>query len=159
MIIPRSLVTQRDAISSLPETSSASPRIPPWMIPLIHSYSRDMAGVVRMRSVKGGSNLRTSRGSSGVRVANWKSVNRRFREPGFCTYQLDQLDGHPIITAIYKKLKQSRSQRQEVIRPPPAKLTHDVDDSSGDAWVLIWCHQTFLDLWPCGSESLWVYQC
>lgn len=71
IIIPRSFVTQRDAISSLPESSSLSPRIPPWIIPLIHSYSNDIAGVVRIRSVKGGSNLRTSRGSKGVRVANY----------------------------------------------------------------------------------------
>lgn len=44
--------------------------MPPWMIPFMHSYSRDMAGVVRMSSVSGGSSLRTNRGSSGVRVAN-----------------------------------------------------------------------------------------
>jgi hypothetical protein len=83
MIIPRSLVTHSDAISSLPETSSSLPRIPPWMIPLIHSYSNDMAGVVRIRSVRGGSNFRTRRGSSGVKVANYGIISQMNRScPG-----------------------------------------------------------------------------
>jgi len=42
---------------------------------LMHSYRRDMAGVVLIRLVKGGSNFLTRRGSKGVNVANYtKSV-------------------------------------------------------------------------------------
>lgn len=78
MIMPRSFVTQRDAISSLPDMSSALPRIPPWIMPLMHSYSKDIAGVVLIRSVSGGSNLRTSRGSRGVKVANCGDDQRQF---------------------------------------------------------------------------------
>lgn len=70
MIMPRSLETISEAISSRPDTSSGLPRIPPWMMPLMHSYRSDMAGVVLMMSVKGGRSLRMSLGSSGVRVAN-----------------------------------------------------------------------------------------
>lgn len=70
MIMPRSLLTQSVAISSVPDSSSALPRIPPWMMPLMHSYSSDMAGVVRIMLVRGGSNFLASRGSKGVKVAN-----------------------------------------------------------------------------------------
>lgn len=35
-----------------------------------HSYSKEMADVDEMRDVRGGSSLRISRGSSGVRIAN-----------------------------------------------------------------------------------------
>lgn len=77
MIMPRSFVTHSDAISSLPDISSALPRIPPWMMPLMHSYNRDMAGVVRIRSVRGGSSFRTSRGSRGVSVANYNGISNR----------------------------------------------------------------------------------
>jgi hypothetical protein len=68
IIMPRSLLTQRDAISSAPESSAS--RMPPWIMPLMHSYNRDMAGVVLIRVVKGGNSFRTSRGSKGVKVAN-----------------------------------------------------------------------------------------
>lgn len=78
IIMPRSLVTQRDAISSPPETSSESPRIPPWIIPLMHSYNKDMAGVVWMMLVRGGKSFRTRRGSNGVKVANCRHVRIRF---------------------------------------------------------------------------------
>jgi hypothetical protein len=60
---------QRVAISSVPDTSE-SPRNPPCITPLMHSYKSDIAGVVRMRSINGGRSLRVRRGSSGVRVAN-----------------------------------------------------------------------------------------
>lgn len=76
--------------------------MPPWMIPLMHSYSSDMAGVVLMRSVKGGSNLRTSRGSRGVRVANYGPVSENLHMKHSTTYKLDQLDGHPVVTTIHK---------------------------------------------------------
>jgi hypothetical protein len=72
--MPLSFVTQSEATSSRAEKSSPSPRIPPWMMPLMHSYSRDIAGVVLMRFVNGGSSFRTRRGSRGVRVANWSTV-------------------------------------------------------------------------------------
>jgi hypothetical protein len=45
-------------------------------MPLIHSYNRDIAGVVRIRLVSGGSNLRTRRGSRGVSVANYNMVRK-----------------------------------------------------------------------------------
>jgi hypothetical protein len=92
MIMPRSLDTQREAISSLPDTSSESPRIPPWMIPLMHSYDSDIAGVVLIISVSGGSNFRTSRGSKGVRVANYKSSQKELlliRGARMLSYELD----------------------------------------------------------------------
>lgn len=87
----------------------------------MHSYSKDIAGVVRMRSVSGGSNLRTSRGSRGVSVANcsWVSDERDLKTNDR-THQLDQLDGHPVVTAVHQKLKQTRSQWEEIIRAPPA---------------------------------------
>ncbi len=73
MIMPRNLFTQRVAISSVPE-SSLAPKIPPWIIPLMHSYNNDMAGVVLMRLVRGGKSLRTNRGSKGVKVANYMII-------------------------------------------------------------------------------------
>lgn len=45
--------------------------MPPWMMLLIHSYSKDIAGVVRMRVVNNGSSFLTKRGSSKLRVANY----------------------------------------------------------------------------------------
>ena len=47
--------------------------MPPWMIPLMHSYSKDMAPVSRMILVSGGSSFLINRGSSGVKVANYQS--------------------------------------------------------------------------------------
>lgn len=87
--MPRSFVTQSEATSSLAEKSSPSPRIPPWIMPLIHSYSRDMAGVVRIRLVNGGSNLRTRRGSRGVRVANYNKVRKHGATEHGVSYKLD----------------------------------------------------------------------
>ena len=70
MIMPLSFPTQSKAISSPSRTPSILSRIPPWMTPLIHSYSSDMAGVVRIKVVKGGKSFLISRGSKGVKVAN-----------------------------------------------------------------------------------------
>lgn len=70
IIIPRSLLTHSVAISSAPATSSVLSKMPPWMIPFIHSYNNDIAGVVRIMFVRGGSSFRTRRGSRGVNVAN-----------------------------------------------------------------------------------------
>jgi hypothetical protein len=67
IIIPRSLLTQSTAISS---PSSELPKMPPCMIPLMHSYKRDMAGVVLIIDVKGGKSFLIRRGSKGVSVAN-----------------------------------------------------------------------------------------
>lgn len=50
-------------------------------MPLMHSYSSDIAGVVLMISVSGGRSLRTSRGSKGVKVANLGMVNGCLRLP------------------------------------------------------------------------------
>jgi len=72
--MPRNLLTQSVAISSPPADSSLLSNMPPWMIPFMHSYSSDIARVVRISDVRGGSSLRTSRGSKGVRVANLISV-------------------------------------------------------------------------------------
>lgn len=68
--MPRNLLTQRDAISSPPADSSLLPRIPPNIMPFMHSYSSDIAGVVRMIDVSGGKSFLTNLGSRGVKVAN-----------------------------------------------------------------------------------------
>ena len=70
MIIPRSLVTQSVAIASPPAESSLLSKIPPRIMPLMHSYRSDIAPVVRIIEVSGGSSFLTSRGSRGVNVAN-----------------------------------------------------------------------------------------
>lgn len=70
------------------------------------------------------------------------------------THQLDELDRHPVITAINKEIEESRGQWQEVVGPPPAQLANDVDDSSSDTGVFVGVHQTFLDLGPCCAEGL-----
>src|SRR5579862_8933702 len=69
-IIPRNFPTQRLAISSPSLVPSTLSRMPPWIIPFMHSYRRDMAGVVRMIVINGGSSFLTNRGSNGVNVAN-----------------------------------------------------------------------------------------
>lgn len=68
--MPLSLFTHSVAISSEPDASPLLPRIPPWMIPLIHSYSSDIDEVVDMIFVRGDKSFRTSRGSRGVNFAN-----------------------------------------------------------------------------------------
>jgi hypothetical protein len=75
IIMLRSLLTQRDAISSPAESSPLS-RMPPWMMPFIHSYKRDIAGVVRMIEVSGGRSFLTRRGSRGVKIANYIMLAR-----------------------------------------------------------------------------------
>jgi len=54
------------ATSSLSEPLSPPSRIPPWMIPLMHSYNSDIAVVLKIRFVKGRTSFFTSLGSSGV---------------------------------------------------------------------------------------------
>lgn len=76
IIIPRSLLTHNVAISSAPATSSVLSKMPPWMIPFMHSYNNDIAGVVRIMFVRGGSNFRTRRGSRGVKVANCARISQ-----------------------------------------------------------------------------------
>ena len=49
---------------------SLSTSIPPAITACMHSYSSDIAGVVVIRDVRGGSSLRTRRGSTGVNNAN-----------------------------------------------------------------------------------------
>lgn len=58
------------ATSSPSVVPSTASRMPPWMMPLMHSYSRDMAEVSRMILVNGGRSFLISLGSSGVKVAN-----------------------------------------------------------------------------------------
>lgn len=69
-IIPRSLPTHSFATSSPSVVPSIASSMPPCIIPLIHSYSKDMADVSRMILVSGGSNFLINRGSRGVNVAN-----------------------------------------------------------------------------------------
>jgi hypothetical protein len=70
-IMPRNLPTQSFATSSPSEVPSTASRMPPCIMPLMHSYSSDMADVSRMIFVSGGSSFLISRGSSGVKVANY----------------------------------------------------------------------------------------
>ncbi len=79
-------------------------------MPLIHSYNRDIAGVVRMMVVSGGKSLRTSRGSKGANVANCELVSSFHRGRVWVTNKFDDLDGHPVVAPIYEQLEQSRSQ-------------------------------------------------
>lgn len=105
IIMPLSLLTHRLAISSPPPDSSGLSRIPPWIIPLMHSYKSDMAGVVLMMEVSGGSNFLTKRGSRGVNVANCRCQHILDCIVISVTYQLDQFDSHPIVPAINQELK------------------------------------------------------
>lgn len=67
---PLSFVTHTLASSSPSSVLPIDSRSPPDIKPLIHSYSNDMAGVVRIRFVIGGTSFFVRRGSSGVSVAN-----------------------------------------------------------------------------------------
>lgn len=71
----RSLLTQFTA-----RTSACEPlvSIPPEMTAWMLSYRRDIAGVVLMISVNGGTSFLTRRGSRGVREVNY--VSRVLRE-------------------------------------------------------------------------------
>ena len=64
----RSLLTQSRATSSPSVVPPAASMMPPWMMPLMHSYSNDIAGVVLIMLVRGGKSFLTSLGSRGVRV-------------------------------------------------------------------------------------------
>jgi len=79
--------------------------MPPWMMPFIHSYKSDIAGVVRIIEVSGGRSFRTSRGSRGVKVANYKILAHSYKTSHICTDQLDQLNSHPIVPTVHKELK------------------------------------------------------
>ena len=65
------------------------------------------------------------------------------------TNQLDELDSHPVITAINQELKQARRKRQEVVWPSPPELAYNVDDGGRDTRVFLWVHEPLLDLGPC----------
>lgn len=69
-IMPRSFPTHNFATSSPSAVPSTAARMPPCIMPLIHSYNSDMADVSRMILVNGGRSFLISRGSRGVRVAN-----------------------------------------------------------------------------------------
>jgi hypothetical protein len=69
-IMPRSLPTHSFATSSPSAVPSTASKMLPCIIPLMHSYSRDMAEVSRMILVSGGRSFFISRGSRGVSVAN-----------------------------------------------------------------------------------------
>ncbi len=118
-----------------------------------------MAAVVDMMLVRGGSSFLTSRGSRGVRVANCGRVSsQNYKMERMFTYELDELDRHPVVSSIHKKLKQPGRQGQEVVGPPPSQLANNVDDGGRDAWVLVGVHQALLDLGPCCAQRLGVHQ-
>lgn len=71
-IMPRSLPTHSFATSSPSVVPSTASRMPPCIMPLMHSYNKDMADVSRMIFVRGGSSFLISRGSRGVNVANYR---------------------------------------------------------------------------------------
>ena len=53
--------------------------MPPTMHVLTHSYNKEMAEVDDIRDVIGGSSFLTSRGSSGVRIANYMALSAHLK--------------------------------------------------------------------------------
>jgi hypothetical protein len=87
-IMPRSLPTHSFATSSPSVVPSTASSMPPCMMPLIHSYSSDIADVSLMIFVSGGSSFLISRGSSGVNVANYE-MSVMYKNHRSETYKLD----------------------------------------------------------------------
>lgn len=81
-----------------------------------HSYSSEIAGVVEMRLVMGGSSLRTNLGSSGVKVANCVPTGHECLSvlQKMITYKLDDLNQHPIIGTGCEYLEQLWDQWQVI---------------------------------------------
>ena len=119
-IIPRSFETHNSATSSRSRYDSELSNIPPCMIPDMHSYSKDIAGVVCIRLVNGGSSFLIRRGSSGVIVANYSLSAFALDLSQRLTCKLDNLNSHPVISTTNKQIEQSRCKRQKVFWSPPA---------------------------------------
>lgn len=101
MIMPLSFPTHNDAISSPSRAPSVSSKMPPWIIPLMHSYRSDIAGVVRIRVVRGGRSFLVRRGSKGVSVANY-SCQLSSKTVDHISDQFDYFDSHPIVAAVHQ---------------------------------------------------------
>lgn len=112
---------------------------------------------MEIRFVKGGSSLRTSRGSIGVRrencgVGRWidlsvfmyKSV-RGMRIASSIgayrfSYQLGNLDKHPIVCAIREQLKELWCKAKQALQgvfPASCELEHDIDSCRHDGGITI----------------------
>jgi hypothetical protein len=98
-IMPRSLPTHSFATSSPSEVPSTASKMPPCIMPLIHSYSSDMADVSRIIFVSGGRSFLINRGSRGVNVANCQCQSCSSLRLVH-TYKLDKLDSHPVVSAL-----------------------------------------------------------
>lgn len=101
----------------------------------MHSYSSDMAGVVSMSSVSGGTSLRTSRGSSGVKTANWRVSEAKGRRT--TTHKLDDLDEHPVVCAVREQPKKLRREREVLSRILSRELADDVHRRRHHAHVVV----------------------
>lgn len=60
--------------------------------------------------VSGGNNFLTSRGSNGVKVANYECY-RQCTYNMRSTYKFDKFDRHPIVTTVNQEFKESWGQR------------------------------------------------
>ena len=76
-----------------------------------HSYSKEIAGVVEIKSVIGGCNFFTRRCSCGARIPNYMGDERDPEEASKCWYQLNDLDEHPIVGRSRKNVEQWRGKR------------------------------------------------
>jgi hypothetical protein len=79
-------------------------------------------------------------------------------ESFFATYELDELDGHPVVVAFDQQVKQARRKRQEVLWSPPSQFAHDVYDGGRHTGILLVVLQTLLDLGPRGAQCLWIHE-
>lgn len=101
-----------------------------------------MAEVVVMSDVSGGRSFLISRGSCGVKRANCQDVHRLALDVNAGhlgeTYQLDDLDQHPVVLRRREDLKERRGEGQVVDGILARKLGQDVDcgrdDACGERW-------------------------
>lgn len=61
-----------------------------------------------------------SRGSRGVRVANWWRVSRVQGNWQCPTYELDELNGHPVVAALNQEVEKPGGQGQKVLWSSPS---------------------------------------
>lgn len=134
------------ALSALlpdPVVANMPPAITVW----IHSYKSDMAGVVWIKVVMGGSSFLVRRGSNGVRAANYGRRNSKVVSLGCyivlnfhvkCpwTYQLNDLDKHPVVGRRCQKFEQLRSKRKVVLWVASGQFANDVHGSRDHSYTI-----------------------
>lgn len=95
-----------------------------------------------MRFVKGGSSLRTRRGSMGVRSENcgfekvvmcqreWGHGSAASRKRSWSAYELGHLYEHPVVGAVSEEIKELWCKSKKTLQgvfPASRKLEHDID--------------------------------